>query len=173
MRVEPPAPRDAAPLRAEPPAPRDAAPPRVEPPVPRDAAPPRAEPPVRRDSAQPPRDDAIAPPAPLPDAAAMVERLRRMREQRERAAGATEAGRPSDAPAHPDTPAEPRFHPGDLIHATPYGEGEVVRCRVTADQEILVVAFPDHGELTIDAAVSAVRLIERRADAEETEDPPF
>lgn len=53
----------------------------------------------------------------------------------------------------------------------PYGEGEVVASRVQGDTELLVVAFPDHGELTIDPSVSAVRLLDKQPWADD--DPPF
>jgi hypothetical protein len=121
------------------------------PPGARDAA---AQPPLPLDPepvAEPPRP--VAAPEPLPDAAAMVARLRRIREQRER----TETPRGPRPPAA-DNGAEPRFHPGERIVCTPYGKGEVIASRVEEGHELLVVDFPSHGELTIDAAVNAARL---------------
>jgi hypothetical protein len=41
----------------------------------------------------------------------------------------------------------------------PWGNGLVRSSRVAGDRELLVVHFADHGELTIDTAVSAVRLV--------------
>jgi hypothetical protein len=94
----------------------------------------------------------------------MVARLRRLREQREHR-DPPAARRPvASAPE-----GESRFRPGDRIHCTPYGEGEVLSSRLADDHELLVVAFPDHGELTVDAAVSAARLV---AAADEPE-PDF
>lgn len=107
-----------------------------------DAMNPRPERPARR---EPPQE-------PLPDAAAMVARLRRLREERD--------GPPPTRPAahpQPGGDAEPRFRSGDRIVCTPYGRGEVVASRIEDEREILVVRFDDHGELTIDAAVSAAR----------------
>lgn len=135
-------------------------PPAAQPPLPLDPpapAPPRRpapvvpEPPVP----EPPRRAAPAvPEAPPPDADAMVARLRRLREQREQRAPRTTRAAPHPA----ESPAESRFHTGDAIVCTPYGRGFVRSSRIEDERELLVVAFPDHGELTIDAAVSAARL---------------
>jgi DEAD/DEAH box helicase domain-containing protein len=95
----------------------------------------------------------------------MVARLKRMREQRER-----REPRPRPAPrATANGSFEPRFHPGDRIVCTPYGAGEVLESRVEDERELLVVDFPEHGELTIDAAVNAARLAEDVAPPEETD----
>ncbi len=102
---------------------------------------------------------------PLPDAAAMVARLRLLREQRERstppAAAATRRN------ARQGTPPRPRFRPGDTIFCTPWGRGKVRSRKIAGDRVLLIVSFPDHGDLMIDTAVSAVRLIpeERPEDA--------
>jgi hypothetical protein len=95
----------------------------------------------------------------------MVARLKRMREQRERVEPAAPAPRRSAMHGS----VEPRFHPGDRIICTPYGAGEVLRSRIEGERELLVVAFPEHGELTIDAAVNAARLDEEAATPEETD----
>jgi DEAD/DEAH box helicase domain-containing protein len=101
----------------------------------------------------------------LPDAAAMVARLKRMREQRER-----REPRPRPAPrVAANGSFEPRFHPGDQIICSPYGAGEVLESRVEEERELLLVAFPEHGELTIDAAVSAARLADDAPPPEETD----
>jgi hypothetical protein len=117
----------------------------AQPPLPLEPTPTPAPPPARF---EPPSE------APLPDAAAMVARLRRLREQRERS---EPAARPGPSP-HDEPEAEPRFHRGDQIVCTPYGRGEVLDSRVEGQRELLTVAFADHGELTIDAAVNAARL---------------
>jgi hypothetical protein len=89
----------------------------------------------------------------------MVDRLRRMREQRERKAGRGTPPPQQRTPRAPQgEPAESRFHPGDTIVCTPYGRGEVIASHIEDDHEILLVAFPSHGQLTIDAAVNAARL---------------
>jgi DEAD/DEAH box helicase domain-containing protein len=103
---------------------------------------------------------------PLPDAAAMVERLRRMRQQRERRDGPPAPQRPGRA--HKDDPATSRFAPGDTVFCMPWGNGQVRSSRVEDSRELLVVHFADHGELTIDTAVSAVRLV--KASTSEADD---
>ena len=131
--AEPPLP--AAPLRRGEPA----LSPRQEP------LPPRSEPPAAADE-------------PIPDPTALIERLRRQREQRERAQAS-----PNRAAAALQTGAagiEPRFAAGDRIFCLPYGDGVVQLSRIEADRELLVVTFPQHGELTIDPAVSLVRKLD-------------
>lgn len=106
-------------------------------------------------------------PEPLPDAAAMVERLRRMREQRERNAPPPVA--PARRAARPSAAIEPRFASGDTVFCMPWGNGEVKSSRVEGERELLIVHFVDHGDLLIDTAVSAVRLV-RAAGAEDPGD---
>ena len=57
-------------------------------------------------------------------------------------------------------PAERRFSAGDRVFCLPYGDGEVRASRIEDGRELLQVAFPDLGELTIDPAVSLVRKLE-------------
>jgi hypothetical protein len=57
-------------------------------------------------------------------------------------------------------PVEARFAMGDRIFCLPYGDGIVRASRIEDGREILIVAFPQHGELTIDPNVSLVRKIE-------------
>ncbi len=90
-----------------------------------------------------------------PDAGALIERLRRQREQRERA---KERGVRA-APAR-RADAQPRFAAGDRIFCLPYGDGEVLDSRIEDEREMLTVRFPDYGELTIDPALSLVRKLE-------------
>jgi DEAD/DEAH box helicase domain-containing protein len=96
----------------------------------------------------------------LPDASAMVERLRRLREQRE-------ANQPQQIAAPirvASEPIEARFARGDQVFCVPYGQGEVRTSRVEGDKELLTVYFADHGELIIDPSVSAVRKLEENSD---------
>lgn len=58
------------------------------------------------------------------------------------------------------TDAQPRFIAGDRIFCLPYGDGEVLDSRIEDEREMLVVRFPDYGELTIDPALSLVRKLE-------------
>jgi hypothetical protein len=87
----------------------------------------------------------------------MVARLRRLREQRERNAPPTTPA--PRRPARQDTSTEPRFRQGDTVFCMPWGTGNVRSSKIDGDRELLVVSFPEHGDLTIDTAVSAVRLI--------------
>lgn len=122
-------------------------------------------------NAQPQRpNDVRTPMEQAPDPAVMLARLRRMREQREASA------RPEAAAPRRNAnrlPVEPRFAPGDRIFCLPYGYGEVRASRLEEDREMLKVAFPDYGELSIDPAVSMVRRLEAPADAEGADDVPF
>lgn len=110
--------------------------------------------------APPPTLPPVPPPDPpdsiLPDAAAMVARLQRLRQQREQ----QHAPQPTRQNPATQSNAAPRFQTGDQITCNPYGRGQVVASRIENDHELLVVLFPEHGQLTIDAAVSAVRLVE-------------
>jgi hypothetical protein len=53
-----------------------------------------------------------------------------------------------------------RFKAGDRIFCLPYGDGLVRESQVDQGHEILIVVFPEHGELEIDPAINLVRLIE-------------
>ncbi|NWG21087.1 MAG: helicase [Chloroflexi bacterium] len=90
----------------------------------------------------------------MPDAAALIARLRRQRAQRDQQTRATPAA-PSGAPD-----VEPRFASGERIFCLPYGDGEIIASRIEGGREILTVRFPDHGDLTIDPAVSLVRKLD-------------
>ncbi|MCS7289222.1 MAG: helicase [Roseiflexus sp.] len=90
-----------------------------------------------------------------PDAAALIERLRRQREQRERAKERSVRV----APAR-ETHGPLRFAAGDRIFCLPYGDGEVIDSRIEDGREMLTVRFPEYGELTIDPALSLVRKLE-------------
>ncbi len=141
------------PARTEPAKPPPGAPARQsrgEPPKP-PTAPARAHPPAEQ------RDD-DAP----PDANALIERLRRQRQQREAQLGVT-AQRAERKHAQPAAPVEQRFAAGDRIFCLPYGDGSVRESRVEDGRELLTVSFPEHGDLTIDPLVSLVRKIEESA----------
>jgi hypothetical protein len=83
----------------------------------------------------------------------MIARMRRLREERERRTG----GAVAPPPPQPASPVESRFKPGEKIFCLPYGDGVVRESRVDDGHELLVVDFPDYGELTVDPAVSLVR----------------
>lgn len=93
------------------------------------------------------------------DAAALIERLRRQREQRERS-----KNREMHTPPASETDIESRFTSGDRIFCLPYGDGEVLESWIEAGREVLIVRFPDYGELTIDPALSLVRKLDAAQD---------
>lgn len=127
-------------------------------PTPRAATPPAAPQPP-----EPLRHQAPAEPA-APDANALIERLRRQRQQRELQ---QEQFTPATRPAASQGQVELRFKPGDRIFALTYGEGIVRTSYLDDAREMLTVDFPDHGELTIDPAVSLVR---KTTDAPDDDD---
>lgn len=126
------------------------------------SGPARNEPPAHPapSAAQPPHARELPPTPPEPeqraDADAIVERLRRLRAQRQAAA---QAAAPRQPP--PDEAGEPRFAPGDVIVCVPYGRGEVLASRLEDGRELLVVRFATHGELTLDAALSLAHHVDR------------
>ncbi len=117
--------------------------------------------------AEPPRPPEPAPTPSAADADALVERLRRQREARERQDLRNAPPRPVAKASVPGAPAVARFAVGDKIFCLPYGDGEVRASRVIGDRERLIVDFPGHGELMIDPAVSLVRKIEEPAAQED------
>ncbi|MEN9937826.1 MAG: hypothetical protein RLZZ387_4405 [Chloroflexota bacterium] len=94
----------------------------------------------------------------LPDAAALIERLRRQRQQREPQQANGGASTSSRAPRQ--AAVERRFAAGDRIFCLPYGDGVVRESRLEEGREVLTVQFPDHGELEVDPAVSLVRKLD-------------
>jgi hypothetical protein len=86
----------------------------------------------------------------------MIARMRRLREERERRAASTQPDRPT-RPAPSAAPVESRFSVGEAIFCLPYGAGIVRQSRIEDGQELLIIDFPDYGELTIDPSVSLVR----------------
>jgi DEAD/DEAH box helicase domain-containing protein len=117
--------------------------------------------PAKRE-AEPPAEEA------RPDAAALIERLRRQRQQRESGQGRPDRPEPRPrAPFESTAPAEPRFKTGDRIFCLPYGDGTVRASRIDDGRELMTVHFPEHGELEIDPAVSLVRKLEDSAASED------
>lgn len=96
------------------------------------------------------------------DAAALIDRLRRQRQQREAAQTRNQRG-PTPAQARMPLNIEPRFRAGERIFCLPYGDGVVQESWFEGDREMLAVSFPDHGELTIDPSVSLVRKLEDKS----------
>ena len=92
------------------------------------------------------------------DVGAMIARMRRLREEREREQART-LPRPTAQPAGTDRVIL-RFQPGQRVRCVPYGEGVVRQSRLVGGREQLTVEFPDHGAIEVDPAVSAVRLLD-------------
>jgi hypothetical protein len=88
----------------------------------------------------------------------LIARLRRQREQREAQQGSRQ--RRQQPQGEEPGEIEPRFRTGERIFCLPYGDGVVRRSRIEGGREILMVHFPDHGDLTIDPSVSLVRKLE-------------
>jgi hypothetical protein len=142
--------------------------------------PPRSAPPPARATPEPPRQRNLplpeaAPPAGRasdehpPDASALIARLRRQREQREAQSVAAQPARATKRPAISTAKpgSEPRFQVGDQIFCLPYGDGTVTDSWFDGDREMLTVSFPDHGELTVDPAVSLVRKLDPTAPSDD------
>jgi hypothetical protein len=123
----------------------------------REAAPPEA--PATRPGPEPPAEE------PAPDAAALIARLRRQRQQREAQYGRAEPAAPR-RPA-PGGPVIQRFKAGDRVFCLPYGDGVVYESRVEDGQELLTVTFPEHGDLEINPSVNLVRLIDEAASTDD------
>lgn len=156
----PPVTPEAAPPEPAPPA--QTALPFREPPEPPPAAPPEA--PRRAIAPEPPASMAEPPPAEgeaMPDAAALIARLRRQRAQRE------QQGSPAAEPSPAFADIQARFASGERIFCLPYGDGEIIASRIENGREMLLVRFPDHGELTIDPSVSLVRKLDTPPDNDE------
>jgi DEAD/DEAH box helicase domain-containing protein len=120
-------------------------------------APPQGGKPERPARPAPPQGGKPAEDAP-PDPAALIARLRRQREQREQREQRQGGRQPPRRPAMREpSDVEPRFAAGDRIFCLPYGDGIVKESRIEDGREVLLVNFPNHGDLTIDPAVNFVR----------------
>lgn len=107
---------------------------------------------------QPPQETS----APPPDPEALIARLRHQREQREaQQARKQEPTKRTPMPTNVPTrePIEPRFAAGEHVFCLPYGNGIVRTSTIEDNREILNVLFPEHGELSINPAISLVRKI--------------
>ncbi|HBW51089.1 MAG TPA: hypothetical protein DEF47_14440, partial [Herpetosiphon sp.] len=102
------------------------------------------------------------------DPQTMLEKARRLREQREAEARVAQPiTRPSTNQAA--EPSESRFKQGDRVHCVPYGEGVVQKTRIRDGRELLLVQFPELGDLRVDPAVNAVRILRPEIQAEDDE----
>ena len=105
---------------------------------------------------EPPRQTPPAPREQPVDVGAMIARMRRMREERERA----QAEERASAPVAPSEPVALRFKRGLRVTCVPYGEGVVQASRAVAGRERVTISFPEHGAIEVDPAVSVVRLVD-------------
>jgi hypothetical protein len=89
----------------------------------------------------------------------MIARMRRLREQRE----AEQARQRPQVPASPlQTPEEAvelRFHIGEQVQCLPYGVGTVRASKLVEGREMVMIDFPDYGEIEVDPGVSLVRKV--------------
>lgn len=101
----------------------------------------------------------------------MIARMRRLREQREAEQHKPE---PRSAPTRSrpmDTePVELRFHIGERVQCLPYGTGTVQSSRLDEGRELVVIDFPDYGEIEVDPAVSLVRSVSSSRDESSADD---
>ena len=102
------------------------------------------------------------------DPNALLEKARRLREQREAQLRREQPPVRRVVNSEPEI-VESRYKPQDRIFCVPYGEGVVLKSRVRDGRELLLVQFPELGDLRVDPAVNAVRLI---AEAQ-TEDEDY
>ncbi len=86
----------------------------------------------------------------------MIARMRRLREQREAEQGQRRSP-PITRPDRAAAPVEPRFHIGERVQCLPYGIGIVRASRLVDGRELVMIDFPDYGEIEVDPAVSLVR----------------
>lgn len=93
----------------------------------------------------------------------MIARMRQLRQQRTQKPDAAPPAHTTRAPLD----GEARFKAGDSVVCMPYGNGVVQASWIEDGQEMLEVAFPDYGELTIDPAVNVVRMVETPSEEEE------
>lgn len=101
-------------------------------------------------------------PEPAQDVGAMIDRMRRLRQQREaEQQSSSQHSRPAAARGadrdDASEPAELRFHIGERVQCLPYGVGTVRASRIAEGRELVQIEFPDYGEIEVDPAISLVR----------------
>ncbi len=93
---------------------------------------------------------------PVANVSDMIARMRRLREQREAEQGQRRSP-PISRPNRSTPPVEPRFDIGERVQCLPYGIGIVRASRLVDGRELVMIDFPDYGEIEVDPAVSLVR----------------
>ncbi|WP_025745895.1 hypothetical protein [Kallotenue papyrolyticum] len=135
------------------------------------AQPPAADDPSALEAAPADTADTAAPEEQPVDVAALIARMRRLREQRATASPSGQSGRhraPGERPAETFDTQALRFHIGERVQCLPYGAGVVRASRLVDGREQLTVEFPEYGAIEIDPAVSLVRSLGRAQDAEQS-----
>lgn len=84
----------------------------------------------------------------------MIERMRRLRQERE---AAQRQPAPRVEQSAPDEPAELRFHIGERVQCLPYGIGTVRSSSISGGREQVIIEFPEHGEIEVDPALNLIR----------------
>ncbi len=95
------------------------------------------------------------PDEPAVDVGAMIARMRRLREERER--DRINPRPPTESRGPDDDPPVLRFQPGQRVTCVPYGEGVVRDAWIVNGREQLSIEFPGAGAIDVDPAVNAVR----------------
>ena len=62
-------------------------------------------------------------------------------------------------PPRPIVPGERRYRDGDRVRHARFGEGTVVSCKLTRDDEEVTVAFPDNGIKKLLASLANLELL--------------
>jgi hypothetical protein len=125
---------------------------------------PSPPPPERKPPSSPPEREPARPSADddgPPDANALIERLRRQRQQRESEQAASERANQPQPHTESESAVEQRFAAGEKIFCLPYGDGVVRESRIEDGQEMLTVNFASYGDLLIDPSKSLVRKLDQ------------
>jgi len=116
------------------------------------------------EQAAPAEPAAAAAEPPKPDVKALIERMRRLREEREaqqREALARQAEKAARLLPPIDTDdGELRFHIGQRVQCLPYGTGVVRSSRRSDERELVLIEFPEYGEIEVDSSVSLMRAVD-------------
>ncbi len=101
------------------------------------------------------------------DVGAMIARMRRLREEREREKARPPGHAGSNASMEPAM--ELRFHPGQQVRCVPYGRGVVREARIVEGREHLTIEFADGSTALVDPVINVVRVLDE-PDADQDED---
>jgi hypothetical protein len=89
----------------------------------------------------------------------MIERMRRLREQREAEQARQRPQAQTTREQVSEEAVELRFHIGERVQCLPYGIGTVRASKLVEGREMVMIDFPDYGEIEVDPGVSLVRKV--------------